>query len=144
MLQPDFMFGQNYSHFATYCKLWVLGTPSHIMAFGSAPYVGMPPYPPPKKNGGHIKSATLEMSAIDKSKASMSHIRHYQMLPWATGPLTSLESIAKVPDRQVKMSGWCESVVVSFPSSLVVFLGLHPYMCLFSFRKLFCNFYSNC
>ena len=26
--------------------------------------------------------------------------------------------------------------VVSFPSSLVGFLGFHPYMCLFSFRKL--------
>ena len=24
MLQPDFKFGQNYSHFATYCKLWIL------------------------------------------------------------------------------------------------------------------------
>ena len=35
-----------------------------------------------------------------------------------------------------KMLGWCESVVVSFPSSLVGFLGFHPYMCLFSFRKL--------
>ena len=28
-----------------------------------------------------------------------SHIRHYRVLPWATGPLTLLESIAKVPDR---------------------------------------------
>ena len=33
--------------------------------------------------------------------------------------------------------GWCRSVVVSFPSSLVGFLGFHPYMRLFSFRKLF-------
>ena len=33
--------------------------------------------------------------------------------------------------------GACESVVVSFPSSLVGFLGFHPYMCLFSLRKLF-------
>ena len=31
----------------------------------------------------------------------MSHIRHHQVPPWATGPLTLLESIAKVPDRQV-------------------------------------------
>ena len=31
----------------------------------------------------------------------MSHIRHYRALPWATGPLTLLESTAKVPDRQV-------------------------------------------
>ena len=28
----------------------------------------------------------------------MSYIRHYQVLPWATGPLILLESIAKVPD----------------------------------------------
>ena len=27
------------------------------------------------------------------------------MLPWATGPLTSLESIAEVPDRQVAKTG---------------------------------------
>ena len=36
-----------------------------------------------------------------------------------------------------KMLGWCESVVVSFPSSSVGFLGFHPYMRLFSFRNLF-------
>ena len=40
-----------------------------------------------------------------------------------------------------KMQGWCESVVVSFPSSLVGFLGFHPYMRLFSFRKLFCDLF---
>ena len=33
----------------------------------------------------------------------------------------------------------CESVVVSFPSSLVGFWGFQPYMGLFSFRKLFCD-----
>ena len=27
------------------------------------------------------------------------------MIPWATGPLTSLESIAKVPDQQVTKTG---------------------------------------
>ena len=37
--------------------------------------------------------------------ASMSHIRHYRVLPWATGPLTLLESIAKVPDQQVAKMG---------------------------------------
>ena len=42
----------------------------------------------------------LKMSALDQSTASMSHIRHYRVLPWATGLLTLLESIAKVPDRQ--------------------------------------------
>ena len=30
---------------------------------------------------------------------------------------------------------------MSFPSSLVGFLGFHPYMCLFSFRKLFCDLF---
>ena len=35
----------------------------------------------------------------------MSHIRHYRVLPWATGPLTSLESIGKVPDRQIAKTG---------------------------------------
>ena len=74
------------------------------MAYGSTPYVGMTP----KKNGGHIESATndtLEMSALDQSTASLSHIRHYRVLPWATGPLTLLESIAKVPDGQVAKTG---------------------------------------
>jgi len=47
----------------------------------------------------------LEMSALDYSKASMSHIRHYQVLPWTTGPLTSPESIAEVPDWQVGKTG---------------------------------------
>ena len=31
--------------------------------------------------------------------------------------------------------------MVSFPSSLVGFLGFHPYMRLFSFRKLFCDLF---
>ena len=31
--------------------------------------------------------------------------------------------------------------MVSFPSSLVGFLGFHPYMCLFLFRKLFCDLF---
>jgi len=38
----------------------------------------------------------------------MSHIRHYQVLPWVTGPLPSLawlESITKVPDWQVAKTG---------------------------------------
>ena len=39
---------------------------------------------------------TLEMSVLDRSTASMSHIKHYRVVPWSTGPLTLLESIAKV------------------------------------------------
>ena len=35
----------------------------------------------------------------------MSHIRHYLVLPWTAGPLTSLESIAKVPGWQVAKTG---------------------------------------
>ena len=31
----------------------------------------------------------------------MSRISHYRVFPWAKGPLTSLESIAEVPDRHV-------------------------------------------
>ena len=45
------------------------------------------------------------MSALGQSTASMDHIRHYRVLPWATGPLTLLESIAKVPDGQVAKTG---------------------------------------
>ena len=64
---------------------------------------------PEKRLRPHWKCTndTLEMSALDQSTASMSHIRHYRVLPWATGPLTLLESIAKVPDWQVtKMDKW--------------------------------------
>ena len=43
-----------------------------------------------------VTNDTLEMSALDRSTASMSHIRHYQVVPWETGPLTLLESIAKL------------------------------------------------
>ena len=62
----------------------------------------------PEKNWrSHWKCAndTHEMSALDQSTASISHIRHYWVLPWATGPLTLLESIAKVPDQQVAKTG---------------------------------------
>jgi len=41
------------------------------------------------------------MSVLDLSEASMSHIMHYQVVPWTTEPLTVLESIAEVTDQQV-------------------------------------------
>ena len=64
------------------------------MAYGSTPYVGMTL----KKMAATLKvtNVTLEMSALDRSTAFMSHIRHYRVVPWETGPLTLLESIAKV------------------------------------------------
>ena len=43
-----------------------------------------------------VTNDTLEMSVLDRSTASMSHIRHYRVVSWATEPLTLLESIAKV------------------------------------------------
>ena len=36
--------------------------------------------------------------------------------------------------------GCCESVLVSFPSCLACYGGFQSYMCLFLFRKLFCDF----
>ena len=64
------------------------------MAYGSTPYVEMTP----KKMAATLKvtNDTLEMSALDRSKASMSRVRHYRVVPWETGPLALLESIAKV------------------------------------------------
>ena len=61
-----------------------------IMAYGSTPYVRMTP----TKIAATLKvtNDTLEMSALDRSTASISHIRHYQVIPLATGPLTLLES----------------------------------------------------
>ena len=54
----------------------------------------------------------------------MSHIRHYRVLPWATGPLTFLESIAEVPDRRVTKTGkssifWLSSFFLSSVSVTV-------------------------
>ena len=43
-----------------------------------------------------VTSDTLEMSALDWSKASMTYIRHYRVVPFQTRPLTLLESITKV------------------------------------------------
>ena len=43
-----------------------------------------------------VTNDMLKMSVLDRSTASMSHIRHYRVVPWATGPLTLLESISKV------------------------------------------------
>ena len=60
------------------------------MAYGSKPYVGMTL----KKMAA--TNDTLEMCVLDQSTASMSHIRHYSVLPWVTGPLTLLESINQV------------------------------------------------
>ena len=67
------------------------------MAYGSMPYVGMTPK---IKVADTLKvpNDTLEMSVLDHLMGTMSPIRHYRVLPWATGPLTLLESIAKVSD----------------------------------------------
>ena len=59
-----------------------------IMAYCSMPYVGItppPPPPPPKKKAATLKvtNDTPEMSALDRSTASMSYIRHYRVVPWA-------------------------------------------------------------
>ena len=75
----------------------------HIMVYGSTPYVGMTL----KKNHGHIKSAQMTHSKCCVRLVNGLH-EQYQALPsppWATGPLTLLESIAKVPDRQVAKTG---------------------------------------
>ena len=54
----------------------------------------------------------------------MSDIRHYWVLPWATGLSTLLESIAKVPDRQVAKTSkssifWLLSFLILKPPSTI-------------------------
>ena len=44
----------------------------------------------------------------------MSHIRHYRVLPWATGPLTLLESITEVPDWQIVKTSKSSILLTSF------------------------------
>ena len=44
-----------------------------------------------------LKRTTANSVKVENKKLNIVAI----VLPWATGPLTSLESIAKVPDRQV-------------------------------------------
>ena len=48
----------------------------------------------------------------------MSLISHYRVLPWALGLLTSLESIAEVPDQQVAKMGKLSIFWLSLPLSL--------------------------
>ena len=88
---------------------------SHIhMAYGSTPYVGMTP----QKMAATLKvtNDTLEISALDRSMTSMSHIRHYRVVLWATGPLTLLESIAKVQTgKSIKRANHLSSDFFSFP-----------------------------
>ena len=45
------------------------------------------------------------------STISESHIGHYRVLLWVTGPLTSLESIAKAPDRQLQVAKMGKSAI---------------------------------
>ena len=74
------------------------------MAYGSSSrYIGMTP----KKMAAHYKYTNdmLKICTLDWSKASMSPIKHCRMLPQAMGPLTSLESIAEVPEWQVAKTG---------------------------------------
>ena len=56
-----------------------------------------------------IKNDMLKISALDHSTASMSHIRHYRVVPWETGPLTLLESIAKVQTGKLLKRANCLS-----------------------------------
>ena len=54
-------------------------------------------------------AATLEVHKWNAQNVRFrlvnSHIIYYQVFPWATGPLTLLESITKVPDRQLTEMG---------------------------------------
>jgi len=52
-----------------------------------------------------IVSLCTQMSVLDQSKASMSHIRHYQAFLWATGLLTLLQSITEGQDPQAPKMG---------------------------------------
>ena len=67
------------------------------MAYGSMPYVGIAP---PQKMVAILKVHAQNVS-VRLVKATMSHIGHYRVLPMAMGPLTLLESIAKVTDQQI-------------------------------------------
>ena len=49
--------------------------------------------------------------------------------------------MVRIVGKMAQDVGMVESIVVSSPSSLVGFWGFHPYMCLFSFRKLFCDLF---
>ena len=62
-----------------------------------------------------VTNDTLEISALDWSTASMSPIRHYRVVPWATEPLTLLESIAKVQTgKSLKQANHLSSDFLSF------------------------------
>ena len=88
------------------------GAPN-IMAYHSTPYAGMTP----KKMAATLKvykwrARNVCVRLVNSLYTSL--IRHYRVLPWATGPLTLLESIAKVPDRQVAQTGKSSIFWLSF------------------------------
>ena len=55
----------------------------------------------------------------------MSHVRHYWVLLWATGPLTSLESIAEAPDRQAAKMGKLSIFWLLLPSITIPWQYTH-------------------
>ena len=62
---------------------------------------------PRKKMAATIKVHKwhTQNACVKLAKTSMSHITHYWVLSWATEPLSSLEHVADISDRQVtKMS----------------------------------------
>ena len=58
-----------------------------------------------------------------------------------TGPIAfHIPSLHTTNKHKAYLCKW-QSIVVSFPSCLVGLWGFHPYMHLFSFRKLFCDLF---
>ena len=66
------------------------------MAYSSTPYVGMTP----QKMVATLKVCKWHAQNVCARLVNGLH-EPYQVLPWAAGPLTLLESIAKIPDWQV-------------------------------------------
>ena len=81
--------------------------------------------------GDHILYAITKLPASYLWPPLSPHMVYYYT-PWYKILLQNWIQLTKWH----KMYGWCESIVVSFPFSLVGVWRFNPYTCLFSFRKV--------
>ena len=84
----------------------------------------------------HICRTQKQLFCSQPQHTSLSMHINMHYTPSTTHP-TAFHNLLCTPGRQNGTRCRDGAKLLSFPSSLIFFLGFHPYMCLFSFRKLF-------
>ena len=98
------------------------------------------------------KHLNLQWSFVrcEQENSKLSYFIDYVSSPQPPFPplISLIKKVNKKNNRnksQKRFSEWKrECIVESFLSSLAGFWGFHPYMCLFLYRNLFCNFIYQC